>query len=158
MNLFAPLEKLINEHGSAAIMKERLELLRDQFKALEDKNRELADNLRLAEAKVTVLEAENRDFRSKQEVPPTQIRLEPQTRAILTYLFEYGEDASADFVGYNLGIKTSIAEYHFDILKRHGFIRFKRPYMRTADIAPSGPSYVLTAEGRAAHMEITSAE
>ncbi len=38
MNIFAAIEKLINEHGSAAILKERLSLAADQFKKLEEEN------------------------------------------------------------------------------------------------------------------------
>jgi len=37
MSLFDPIEKLINEHGSAEILKTRIELAKEQFEALERK-------------------------------------------------------------------------------------------------------------------------
>ena len=43
MNPLTLLEKAINEHGSAAILKERLALAADKFKQLEDDNRKLKE-------------------------------------------------------------------------------------------------------------------
>lgn len=41
MSLLDGLEKLINEHGSAAILKERIDLANDKYAALETKLHEL---------------------------------------------------------------------------------------------------------------------
>ncbi len=50
MNLFDGIEKLITEHGSAAIISERLAFAKDQFSALERKVAELQiENGRLQE-------------------------------------------------------------------------------------------------------------
>jgi tRNA(Ile2) C34 agmatinyltransferase TiaS len=60
MGLLANLERLVNEHGSAVILKERLELLRDQAKALEKRvadlerdNRNLQQRLDQLQRQVT---------------------------------------------------------------------------------------------------------
>lgn len=52
MGIFDPLEKLINEHGSAAILREQLSLAKSQYAALE---RQVGD----AMSKITKLEAQN---------------------------------------------------------------------------------------------------
>ena len=52
LNPLALLEKLINEHGSSAILKERLELLRDQMAALQGENAKLKTDLAAARAEV----------------------------------------------------------------------------------------------------------
>lgn len=46
------IEKLITEHGSSSILKERLELIREQLAALETKNAELGDKLAEAQAEI----------------------------------------------------------------------------------------------------------
>lgn len=45
LNPLKLIEKLINEHGSSSILKERLELIRDQLSALKAKNDELEEAL-----------------------------------------------------------------------------------------------------------------
>src|SRR5262245_30180236 len=50
LNPLTLLEKAINEHGSATILKERLELAADKFKQLEEENKKLKEtNQRLEE-------------------------------------------------------------------------------------------------------------
>ena len=48
LNPLKLIEKLINEHGSSSILKERLELIRDQLSALKARNDELEAKLALA--------------------------------------------------------------------------------------------------------------
>ena len=55
MSLIALIEKLITEHGSPTILKERLERLRDQISVLEKKNSALkSDNTLLKSKKNTI--------------------------------------------------------------------------------------------------------
>jgi len=81
MGIFEGIEKLINEHGSATILKERLSLAADQYAALERKNAEterraqeaevgkLTAEVRAqnAEMRIKNLEAENRHLRLDNE-------------------------------------------------------------------------------------------
>ena len=74
MNLFDGIEKLINEHGSAAILRERLSLASDQFKAMELSAKEAtlrAEAAQLsadkASGRVQQLEAENQALRLEIE-------------------------------------------------------------------------------------------
>lgn len=72
VDLLQSLEKLINEHGSAAILKERLELLKAQLAADEGKRRDLeaqAETARAqeqaAQAKIGELEQQLAALRAK---------------------------------------------------------------------------------------------
>lgn len=65
MNPIAAIEKLINEHGSATILKERLALAADQFGILEQKLVMLSDRLTQSESKNADLESENQNLKSK---------------------------------------------------------------------------------------------
>jgi hypothetical protein len=67
LNPFDAIEKLINEHGSAAILKERLELAADQFSALE---RELAK----VKQEKQELEAANGDLRGQLQQRDAKIK------------------------------------------------------------------------------------
>jgi cell division protein FtsB len=67
MGLLAALEKLITEHGSAAILRERLDAFRDDVQRLEQRNTQL-------EAENAKLETEKKDLREqldKLKQPPT---------------------------------------------------------------------------------------
>lgn len=59
MGLLDGLEKLINEHGSATILKERIALANDKYELLEQKNKILEDSKSVLEKKVEALEKEN---------------------------------------------------------------------------------------------------
>ena len=59
MGLLDDLEKLINEHGSTAILKERIALANDKYSLLENKNQLLEENNSILEEKIKSLEMEN---------------------------------------------------------------------------------------------------
>ena len=76
MALLDNLEKLINEHGSATILKERIELVNDKYSLLEDKNSSL-------QAKVKELESQNKTLNLNLEKAKLQIRnLEKQITSV----------------------------------------------------------------------------
>lgn len=60
MGLLDQIEKLINEHGSAPILKERIALANDKYAALEKK-------VTVLETKVLVLETENTKLQKEKE-------------------------------------------------------------------------------------------
>ena len=76
MGLLDGLEKLINEHGSAVILKERISLANDKYSMLEEKNSML-------EKKVEILESENQTFQLNLQQAKQKIRnLEEQLSKI----------------------------------------------------------------------------
>lgn len=82
--LLAPLEKLITEHGSAAIQTKHIALLKDQFSFLEKEKVELAAEIKTLQSKISVLESEvqksqkdNEELRAKikqYEEAPRQLQ------------------------------------------------------------------------------------
>jgi hypothetical protein len=74
LNPIPAIEKLINEHGSAVILKERIELAKDQFGFLQQKNISLASSLAETVAKNKILERQNADL--EEQVAQLQDQLE----------------------------------------------------------------------------------
>lgn len=121
--IIGEIEKLINERGSAAIMKERLSLATDQYSALEKK---------LSEANVRIekLESENkslhlnlekaktqiRDFEEKLTVGHTHTHLEEIKVKILLFMSEH-EKTYTQQIAARLGIGLQTAIFHLEELQ-----------------------------------------
>jgi len=65
-DLFAPLERLIEEHGSATIQAKHIAFLREQLSVLKERFVELESKLEGASAKCKELQTENSNL--KQEI------------------------------------------------------------------------------------------
>jgi hypothetical protein len=63
IGIFDGLTQLINEHGSATVLRERIALAADQYNALEKKVTDLSESVKVAEAKARELESENQRLR-----------------------------------------------------------------------------------------------
>ncbi len=74
MGLLDGLEKLINEHGSAAILKERIALANDKYSLLENKNEILEEKNSILEKKIKSLEMENKTFQLNLQQAKQKIR------------------------------------------------------------------------------------
>ena len=83
MSIFDSIEKLINEHGSAVILKERIALAADQYAALEKK--------------IIELQAENEHHRLNSEEYQKQIRNLEEKLSHITSKQEWAEEAGALF-------------------------------------------------------------
>ncbi len=59
MGLLDGFEKLINEHGSSTILKERISLTNDKYSLFESKNEMLKERNSVLDQKVKMLESEN---------------------------------------------------------------------------------------------------
>jgi len=130
MGLLDGLEKLINEHGSAAILKERIALANDKYSALE---KELsASKLRESESKAREarLAAENQSLKLDNEKLRQEIQrrddekekekshknsLDDPKVKILEYLSEY-DASTTDEIANGLNIKLQLAKYHLEEL------------------------------------------
>jgi chromosome segregation ATPase len=58
VNIFSELERLITEHGSSPILKERIAFLRDQFDVLNSQKQVAEEQVHLLKAKIVSLEKE----------------------------------------------------------------------------------------------------
>lgn len=120
MGLLDGLEKLINEHGSAVILKERIELANDKYAALE--------------SKVSNLEAENKTLRLDLEKAQDEIqnlkkltekahidRLDEIKEKILQFLIQHDE-VNSHQISQALGASEQVITFHLDELEISNFV------------------------------------
>ena len=82
-DIFAPIEKFITEHGSAAIQEKHIAFLREQLSILKEKFGTTERTLQDCQSKQKELEAQNADLRQQIEAfkrPPPQPRWGSQPR------------------------------------------------------------------------------
>lgn len=125
-------EKLINEHGSSTILKERLELFSDKYSILEEK-------LKVSEHKNKLLENENDKLRTEVSQARTEIeqlkatikssvaeksinKLDETKEKILQFLFQVGDEVPLMHICSQLSLDKSTAEYHLNILDEGKYI------------------------------------
>jgi len=139
MGLLDGLEKLITEHGSAAILKERIALANDKYAALERKASELEGvNIRLTR--------ENDDLKEKLRNYEGQTAQRggggiDEVGQKLLLLLARGGDLRKEEMAGALGIGEQLAAFHIGELEAQQFINGYYSYM--------GPTtYGLAQEGR----------
>jgi len=143
-------EKLINEHGSSTILRERLELFSDKYAILEDKLEALSQ-------KNSALEAENQSLRAQLEQAQNELeqlrnaiaansskscQIDEDKQNILKILFEANTHATISQLASHLKINESVIQYHIDALKEGGLIDFG-PLRINSPI-----TYAISKEGR----------
>ena len=159
LNMF---EKLINEHGSSTILKERLSLFSDKYSMLEEK-------LKISEQKSKVLEHENNNFKTQLSQATKEIeklkevvessaesskshKLDDIKEKILQLLFQVGEEVDLVQLCTQLSLDKSTAEYHLTTLEDGNYI-YTRYYQgdwvsgesgfTAHEIAQNGRKYVV---------------
>lgn len=128
MGLLDGLEKLINEHGSATILKERIELANDKYAALEQK---LADS----ELRAKQLESDNQALRSDLQEAKVEIqnlkkltekshsdRLEEVKEKILL-LVSNRPDLTGQQIAQAVGVGETVAIFHLEELLAAQMVR-----------------------------------
>ena len=126
MGLLDGFEKLITEHGSAVILKERIALANDKYAALEQK---LADS----ELRAKNLESDNQALRSDLQEAKVEIqnlkklsekshsdRLDETKEKILALLAT--QDSFENNIVQALGISAQVAKFHLQDLSEMQFI------------------------------------
>ena len=126
MGLLDGFEKLITEHGSAVILKERIALANDKYAALEQK---LADS----ELRAKNLESDNQALRSDLQEAKVEIqnlkklsekshsdRLDETKEKILALLA--AQDSFENNIVQALGISAQVAKFHLQDLSEMQFI------------------------------------
>ena len=126
MGLLDGFEKLITEHGSAVILKERIALANDKYAALEQK---LADS----ELRAKNLESDNQALRSDLQEAKVEIqnlkklsekshsdRLDEKKEKILALLAT--QDSFENNIVQALGFSAQVAKFHLQDLSEMQFI------------------------------------
>ncbi len=148
MNIFSEIERLITEHGSATILRERLALAADQYAALERKLSELQSENETLRAQLKQSQEENEKL--KKLIPSRSGKpndFDETTHRILKIFFNQSDDVSVDQVAQQIGVEQGIVEYHFDLMREACFIIQTRVGIETFG-GSSPPMYGITPEGR----------
>jgi len=145
MKIFGQIEKLINEHGSATILKERLHLAADKYSKLEDENAVLKEKIETLESN---LDDANKEIERLNKVAncfqkeQSQQKLDEVTKGILRKFFEAGRDLPVRYFASALSLDIGIVQYHFDILRKHNFIiQATAGREATFELTPQGRKY-----------------
>ena len=126
------LEKLINEHGSAKILKERLglkddqiKLIQDEFSALKSENLDLkTDNENL---KISLEQAKQETNRLKEIIessaePESTNELSEIEANILQHLFKTNTDFRIEQIAQFINKEPNVAKYHMNNLHDKNFL------------------------------------
>lgn len=143
MGLFEGIEKLINEHGSAAILRERIQLINDQYTLIE---RKLID----AESEIGKLQSENRRLHHALDAATDEIKnlkklsdefhfqpLEEIKEKILLLLTN--GNLSSQEVSESIGTSEALAEFHLHNLAETNHITHHIGFISTDEDEPIRP-------------------
>lgn len=147
--IFAQIERLITEHGSAEILRERLGLAADQSAALEQKLAECESERDSQQRQVAALKQEVANLKkmvATQTDRPTNF--DDNTHKVLRFFFDESADVYVDQVAQRLGLDRPMVEYHFDLLREADFITQTRMGVEGLRGGSSPPMYGITAKGR----------
>jgi hypothetical protein len=165
MGLLDGIEKLINEHGSAAILKERIALANDQYAALERKTLELQVVNKSVRTQLNQAEKEIEKLRNIVEATgkhQSTVKLNNVTEKILKHLFDAACALSAEDVAAHFKLELSVVSYHFDqLLERefillHSFAQAVSPLIavRGGSDRDRPATYIIALEGRRYAVEV----
>jgi chromosome segregation ATPase len=148
-------EKLINEHGSSTILKERLELFSDKYSMLEEK-------LSVSEQRNAIIESENKKLESKLQQATQEIenlrqiiessrkdsgqdKINDVEKQILKLFFETNREISAAQIAGQFRINIGNAEYHINNLQTLGLLDASYNMMEDTHyyISPEGRAYLI---------------
>lgn len=142
LNPITAIEKLINEHGSATILRERLSFAADQFVALEKESVNLRESLSHAIAQIQSLEARNADLEQQlAKQKPAGDVLDNPTHEVLKLLFKVDEGLDSGSIRSHLDMTEGVVKFHLDTLKELDFIGHKRGRDASFGIYSEGTSF-----------------
>ena len=159
--LLEPLEKLITEHGSAAIQEKHIALLREQLAILKEKLSVLAtdkektdkENEKL-KSQIQVLEIENKDLRQKvQEHEQSHSVLLDQPKVNILRLLFKKDNLIAEEIAQELKLEIQTTKFHLEELKTLNMIKsfLHRPITQKIYYSPCQETVIawrLIQEGR----------
>lgn len=142
MNPLKLLEKAINEHGSSAILNERLELVNDQLQRNEREKSEMEDE-------IVKLKKENESLKQRiSEIESTAAGVNPEEKQILLYLAENGNGLSLtqSHIQSGTGININRLKLHLSKLENKGYICGHHSFMNRKSeysLSSNGTEYLI---------------
>ena len=149
------LQKLINEHGSASILRDHLALFKDQIILLEkeisslrEKALDFQSEKELCKAKTQQLTKDNEELREKiQKYEQSHSSLLDTEKINILFLLHKNKGGLMTFqIAQNLKISEDIANYHLQELRKDRLIRGGLPVMPGQDswnIGDRGTKYLI---------------
>lgn len=114
LNMF---EKLINEHGSSAILKERIELINDKYEAMQGKFDNSEKENELLRKEVGVLKQQISTLQSQvASAQPQSNELPKEQQDILKLLFIANDYVRDELIARELNLEMGMLTYHLDEL------------------------------------------
>ena len=141
-------EKLINEHGSSVILKERLQLFSDKYEVLEGKNQVLEGKninleceLQTAKAKINELEK----IIALTESNNTSDNISEEEKQILKFLFDTNTSHYSQDLARQFSIVIGKVEYHLNKLEDLDLIysQYNTMYPTSYQVSSGGQAYVV---------------
>jgi len=119
MDIFGGIEKLINEHGSAAILKERLDLVADKYADLEQKLSDSTLKQKDIEIEKKNLELENLKLQERIRALEKKLSNHHPADRILSFIC-YNQDASEAEIADGVGVAIATVRHWLDFYKKQG--------------------------------------
>ena len=141
-------EKLINEHGSSVILKERLQLFSDKYEVLEGKNQVLEGKNSNLEAELQTAKEKIKELEAKialTENSDTAENLSSEETLILKFLFDSNNRFQSDELARKFSIAIGKIEYHLNKLGDLNLIycQYNMMHPTTYKISSDGQGYVV---------------
>ena len=151
MGLLDGFEKLINEHGSAAILKERIALANDKYAALERKLSDSESRVKKLETEQQGIEQENLKLKEKvrnleQQINESQGKRLEQVREKLLTMLSSVQETTSGRIAATLEIGDQLATFHLEELGKMRFVsatRFANGQPTIWKLAQDGRGYLL---------------
>jgi chromosome segregation ATPase len=127
MGLLDGIEKLINEHGSAKILKERIGLANDKYSALESKYAEAEQKIKSLESESQKLKQDNDNLNSEIETLRSQLserrdnRLKEQEEEILIFVAS-NPNCTDNQIATNTGMGVEVAAFYIQEMEDKNLI------------------------------------
>ena len=148
MNIFDGIEKLINEHGSAAILRDHVALFKDQLSILKEKFAVLEAENQNLKTETQNLKMENEQLKKRIQINknPTHNRLLDEiTTKMLVFLWKQQEKITDKEISQALSIDFQIVKYHLVELEEnkmiHGTLASGQP--RLWSLIQGGRKYLI---------------
>jgi FtsZ-binding cell division protein ZapB len=153
MALFDPLERLINEHGSAAILRDHVALFKDQLVILKEKFTNLETEKHSFETENQNLKTENAILKNKIQTYEKSLHdillSETEVKILLFLAKQENIDITPEHVAQSLNINLQIITFHLQdlgakkLVKDRPIAPFNFSLKRFWSLAQEGPRYLI---------------
>ena len=149
-------EKLINEHGSSTILKERIELINDKYEALQTKLQNVEKENELLKKENEILTNQLSEYKAHSaEIESQKESIPEQQQEILKILFTCSQGVDERVLAGKLSLDIGTLHYHTDALLEKKLISHPSYSMANAFTGePSTCTHYISKDGRKYVVEV----